>query len=255
MTADATQSFLARRARTIQSLFWILFLIWTFVGFLVMPLEIGEARVSGWIHDAAVQDAIVRFLRMSDAIWIVLAAINTYFCLVANEGIATARKWATMILVSSAVLEWVGAVSGFPFGPYVYTDNLGVRIGGVLPFTIPLAWLVILITGRYVMLRVFPRANHWQLSLGVAMLAVVTDWNLEFVAWKVRAYWIWYPRDLQPPHTPPWQNYASWFAASFILSFALGENRAAVTRAKSAKPILILALINALFLCVRAARL
>ena len=108
---------------------------------------------------------------------------------------------------------------------------------------------------RHVVLSVFPRANRWQLALGVALLAVITDWNLEFVAWKVRAYWSWYPRDPQPPLTPPWQNYASWFAASFILSFALAENRVAVTRAKSAKPIIILALINALFLCVRAARL
>jgi uncharacterized membrane protein len=255
MHTPTAHSRAARVEFALEKWAWRLFLIWTLVGFIVMPLEIGEAQMREWFPSALLQDAAVRFLKMSDAVWLVLAAMNTYFCLVAAEGIATARRWSFLILLSSAALEAVGAMTGFPFGPYAYTDNMGVRIAGVLPFTIPLAWLVIVITARFSVLRVFPNANRWQLAFGIASLALVTDWNLEFVAWKVRAYWIWYPQDLEPPTSPPWQNYATWFAAAFLLSLALGEGRMAGLRRPSWKPVFILGLINALFLCVRLARL
>ena len=29
---------------------------------------------------------------------------------------------------------------------------------------------------------------------GVATVAVLTDLNLEYVAWKIRGYWIWFPQ-------------------------------------------------------------
>ena len=222
-----------------------------------MPLGIGETQVRGWLAGhGALADAAAGFLRAADLVWMLLAAVVVYFHTVAAEGLPTARRWAVMILAGSAFFEWVGARTGFPFGPYAYTERFGWRLGGVLPVAIPLAWLVVLLCGRYLAAFLRPDATRLELALGVAFVATLTDLNLEFVAWKVRGYWVWYPQTsaTEAPGWPPLQNYLAWFALSFLLSALLPSNHALRWRRPSpARPILVLALMNALFLLVHAA--
>ena len=184
-----------------------------------------------------------------------LAAVVVYFHTVAAEGLPTARRWAVIILAGSAAFEWIGARTGFPFGPYVYTERFGWRLGGVLPVAIPLAWLVVLLGGRFLVRALRPEAGRIELALGVALVATLTDLNLEFVAWKVRGYWVWYPHaGANAPGWPPLQNYVAWFALSFGLTALLPPNHALRPhRPPATRPILVLALMNALFLLVHAA--
>lgn len=238
---------------------WALFLVWTAVGVVVMPLGIGETEVRRWLAGyAGAADVAVGWLHAADAVWMLLAAVVVYFHTVAAEGLTTARRWAGIILGASAVAEWVGARTGFPFGPYEYTDRFGWRLGGVLPLAIPLAWLVIILSGRCLARRLFPDATRPQIALGVAVAAVLTDANLEFVAWKARGYWTWYPQAAPgtAPGWPPWQNYLSWFVLSGALAWVLPPNYELRThRPAPTRPILVLALMNALFLLVHAVRL
>ena len=240
----------------IPGLAWVLFLIWSAVGVVVMPLEVGETTLRRWIPNASLQDAAVQLLHVSDAIWIFLGAVNVYFHTVRAEGLPVARRWAAIILVGSGCLEWIGATTGYPFGPYRYTDNFGWRLGGVVPVTIPLAWLIVLLCGRYVVLGWFPSAARWQIALGVACVALFTDVNLEFVAWKVRAYWVWYPHlRTTPPDWPPVQNFVSWFGFSFALAWLLPPNYQLRTNAPGVRrPLLVLAVMNGLFLLVHLVR-
>jgi uncharacterized membrane protein len=249
MPARATAASGPRR-RSPADWLWLAFLTWTAIGFIVLPLNIGEAQARAWIANPALLRPISGFLRQSDAIWILLAASCTYFHAAAAEGLPTARRWAAIILVTSAGFEWIGVRTGFPFGTYRYTDQFGWRLGGVLPAAIPLAWLVILICGRYLVLALRPHASRAELALGVAFVALLTDLNLELVAWKVRGYWIWYPgRGAEAPFWPPWQNYLSWCVLSFCLSLLLPPNYELRQRPSPARPILILVLMNLLFAC------
>lgn len=241
----------------LPDLAWVFFLLWTAMGAVVMPLGIGRSQIESWISQPDVRAAALAILRGSDAFWIVLAAINVYLATAAHEGIGVTRRWAAIILGGSALCEWVGALTGFPFGPYRYTDNFGWRLGGVLPFTIPLAWLIILLSGRRLVLAIRPEVTRVGLASGTALVALVSDFILEPVAWKIRAYWIWYPgREAAPSGWPPPQNYASWFAVAFLLTYALPPNYA-LRRAPSRianRPIAVLALMNGLFLLVYGAR-
>jgi putative membrane protein len=233
---------------------WLAFLVWTAIGFIVLPLNIGERQARVWIANPALLHLAIAFLRQSDAIWILLAASNVYLHIAASEGLATARRWAAIILVASAGFEWIGVRSGFPFGTYRYTDQFGWRLGGVVPAAIPLAWLVILLCGRYLVLAIWPQASRLKVALGVAAVAVLTDLNLEFVAWKVRGYWIWYPggSGAEVPRWPPLQNYLSWFLLSFALGLLLRPSyELRLNRPSPARPILILALMNLLFACAQ----
>jgi uncharacterized membrane protein len=241
--------------RTPADWLWLAFLIWTAIGFAVLPLDIGALQARVWFGDGALYRLTVEFLRQADAIWMLLAAINVYLHTAAAEGLPTARRWAGIILVASASFEWIGVQSGVPFGSYRYTGQFGWRLGGVLPLAIPLAWLVILICGRYLFLALRPHARRFELAAGVAVIALLTDLNLEFVAWKVRGYWIWYPElAAGTPSGPPWQNYASWFGLSFLLALLLPANHELrAGRPSAGRPIVILGLMNLLFACARLA--
>ena len=236
---------------------WVLFLVWTAIGFVVMPLGIGEVEIRRWLGDGMIRHAILAVLRVSDALWIGLAAVVVYFHTVAAEGLSTARRWSIIILLGSATAEWIGASTGFPFGPYQYTQNFGWLIGGVLPAAIPLAWLVILLCGRVLTLRLKPDATRLELALGVGLIAVLTDINLEFVAWKVRGYWVWYPalHGGGVPAWPPLQNFVAWFVLSLALTFVLPPNYSLrLRRLSPARPLAVIALMNALFVVVYVAR-
>lgn len=231
-----------------ERLMWPLFLAFTAVGFVVMPMGWGEAEAREWFGSVpGLADAAARFLGFSDALWMVLAAIVVYLWLVRVEGLATARRWAATIMIGSAALEWVGAKTGMPFGPYAYTDRMGVRIAGVLPFTIPLAWFIVVITARAVILWRFPRARPLPLALGVGALALGTDLSLEWVAWKIRAYWIWYPGVLDAPGWPPVQNFVSWFVAAALFALAATGGRITPNAHQPARPALVLLIMNGMF--------
>lgn len=238
------------------SLFWIVFLVWTAVGAVVMPMEIGEVNVQRMVAVDGLREALVFILRVSDAVWMVMAFATVYLFTLLKAGAGVARRAALVVVAGSALIEAVGERTGFPFGDYAYTDNMGVRIAGVLPFTIPLAWFVILGAGQWFAAWWKPRWPVWKQSALVAALATLTDLNLEFIAWKVRAYWIWYPPgtplSMDPPAWPPLQNYVSWFVVSFILAAAMPRfpKRAAFPL----RPVGVLLLMNALFLLVHLVR-
>jgi len=238
---------------------WVLFLVWSAIGAVVMPFGLGDAHLSGLDLPDVIEPVVAWALRAGDAVWITLGASAVYLGIARREGFPTARVWAVIILAGAGLVEWVGATRGWPFGPYRYSDNFGSRLGGVLPFTIPLAWLVIVLAGRCLVLRVAPNASRVLTALGTGLVAVLTDLNLEFVAWKARAYWIWYP-DWTPalgpmPGWPPLQNFVSWFVLATLLCAALPAPRKVDTREpQPLRPILVLAVMNALFLCVHAVR-
>jgi len=248
---------LSAHFQTIASLLWPWFLIWTGLALVVMPFEIDQNHLRQWISNPGLVAALLWLLRAFDVVWIILAASVTYFETVSNEGLGTARRWAGRIVVGSAVLAWVGVATGFPFGPFVYTDHLGFRIGHVLPFTVPFLWLVLILCSRYTVLALRPNAASWpkwRLAFAIATLVLLSDINLEGMVWHTRFYWIWYPGAIAGPNSPPLQNFVSWWGAAFLFSLSLGLNPVSSKVApRSWKPVIILAVMNALFLIVHLA--
>lgn len=261
---------------------WVLFLVWTAVGAAVMPSGLTAAEIQrfcgtlGWPPGVGAAGAAI--LRAGDAVWIVLAATVVYVEVSVAEGVRAGLRGTALVVLGAATAELIGARTGFPFGPYAYTtDRFGWRIGGMLPFTIPLAWLVIVLGSRALVSAVAAgwrsavaavRLGRTGLALGTAIAGVLTDVNLEFIAWRERGYWTWYPGQPEPlPSWPPWQNFAAWFALTFLFTFALPPPPSSPPRLSSdrpaprkvwgsrvRRPALVLLLMNGLFLLVHAAR-
>ena len=135
----------------------------------------------------------------------------------------------------------------------MYTGHFGPRIAGVVPAAIPLAWLVVILCGRNLVLLLQPTADRLALAARTSVVAELTAQNLEPVAWHVRQYWLWYPLQVPPPSDwPPWQNYAAWFVLSFTLAGVLpADGSLRPRRPTRSRPVVLLGLLNALLALVR----
>jgi bisanhydrobacterioruberin hydratase len=252
-TADSLQG--PVHEGVIATIVWWLFLLWTVVGAAVMVSGINSGNVGGWISSPSVQEALADLLGYADLVWMISAAMVVYLRVAATEGLRRARLSAVIILAGSTLVEWIGAQSGVPFGPYRYTDAFGPRMIGVLPIAIPLAWLVILLGARLLVLEIRPGISKTALSFWVAVIALFTDLNLEFIAWKVRGYWIWFPDQSAAPGWPPIQNFLSWFALAFILhALTPIQSDRPVADRRVSRAALVVPLMNVLFLLVHASR-
>jgi uncharacterized membrane protein len=128
--------------------------------------------------------------------------------------------FAAITLVVSNVFENMSVLTGFPFGHYVYTDNLGpklflvpVLIGPAYLGTAYLAWTIA---------RVISGAMHSRLSghhtLTVPLIAafMMVSWDLSFdpIFSTINHAWIW--RDGGSYFGVPFSNFLGWLLTTFV---------------------------------------
>lgn len=95
----------------------------------------------------------------------------------------------------SLAAELTGTYTGYPFGPYGYTDQLGWKVGGLVPFNIPTSWFFMLysslaIVGRLRAARDDNRGKWmWALLAGL----VLTAWDVSMDPAMVKTtHWLWF---------------------------------------------------------------
>ena len=133
-----------------------------------------------------------------------------------------------MFFSLSAVISWAfeqaGVATGAIYGPYHYTDVLGVKLGYV-PLLIPLAWFM-MIYPSYVMANLIaddqPTGSRCKLGriAGLAFLsaAVMTAWDLvvdPLLSGPAVKAWIW--EQGGPYFDIPVQNYIGWMLTTFTV--------------------------------------
>jgi uncharacterized membrane protein len=246
-------SLLTRSLEPLLSSLWLLFIVWTALVTLLWTSGIGEDEVKASVANAGLRDALLVLLRSADSLWIILASANLYLSLAAREGLGTARIWAAVILSAGAAIAVASVLTEWPLGPVLYTKHLGLKLGPV-PLGLPLWWLVVVIGGRMLAERLWPRASHGQLAAATGALALLTACNLEPLAWKVRFFWFWYLPGTHLAGEPPWRNYLTWWLVATILAFLLRTPRVATSvRPPSWRPAATLLLFNGAFLATHLA--
>lgn len=202
-----------------QGVLTFVFVVWATVGLFVNFFQIELPPLLGW----------------ADAFFLTLAAVLVFLAVAGRDGYAVTVRNFSVVAVSTSVLETVGTLTGVPFGQYYYSDRVGWKIGGILPYTIPLAWWSIVAGGHYILGGVFRRI-HWRsrflLGLAVGLWALGHDLLLEPFAWHVRGYWWW-----DAPGVPL-QNYVTWFVTSFFLTLIFPTNDR-VANARDPRPIIV----------------
>jgi putative membrane protein len=194
----------------VEKIAFAAFLIWTAAGLIFTLGRISPDTVAHW----PIPDALGRFvnlcLRTGDPILILLAFANTHFHAARQWTPAIARRWGLIVLVCAFGIETFGAITGFPFGEYHYTDRFGPMLG-VVPLTIPLAWHVVVTNALFVIRAAAPHASRLAEAALAGLLCTLYDSVLEPFATTVKHYWIWTGGTIPP------LNYLAWFILSALL--------------------------------------
>lgn len=136
----------------------------------------------------------------------------------------TLTFFAVTYLITLGV-ELIGLTTGWPFGRYYYTEVLGAKLFGAVPWVVPLAYFMMVVPSHTIANLIVdgrPVAEGhrlWRLLLRALLTAIVmTAWDLTndpLMAVEVKA-WIWL--DGGPFFGIPLQNFGGWTMTVFIIS-------------------------------------
>jgi putative membrane protein len=168
------------------------------------------------------------FTGQLDALCIVLAAASTLAAMWRRLPLQNVLPAALGIAVigggfSAFGASSLGAKTGLPFGPFIYGSALGPKIFNLLPWAMPLVWVVIILNSRGVarmILRPWRKTKSYGYKvIGLTGLLVVAfDVALEPFAFRIRHYWNWMPTSF--PLT--WQcatpiNFMAWWLIAVLI--------------------------------------
>jgi uncharacterized membrane protein len=216
------------------------FLFWFTCGLIFTVGRIGPATIAAWPLPAWLHVFVALCVRTGDPLLILLAFANTHLLAARQWGAAAARRWAVTVILLSLAVETLGAMTGFPFGAYIYTDRFGPVLG-VVPLAIPLAWQVVLTNALFLVRDVAKHLPRWGEALAAGLVATLYDAVLEPFATSVKGYWHW--RD----GAVPIQNYVAWLVVSTLLIRAFAPTIAGRAD-RDPRPVIILGTTGLLFL-------
>ncbi len=129
---------------------------------------------------------------------------------------------AVVALIGSGATA-IGAVSGMLFGEITYTGKLGPKLFHLVPWPVPLMWIVIVLNCRGVaelILQPWRRTGgygFWVMGVACA-LAVLLDFGLEPFAVLVKAFWVWEDASsILPWSVAPLTNFCGWVETTMAM--------------------------------------
>jgi uncharacterized membrane protein len=135
-----------------------------------------------------------------------------------REGWNRALRLLGLVLAVSLLFESVGVATGLVYGPYHYTDKLGPRFLGLVPYLIPVAWFMMSYPAFVIADRLVPSGwKRWQRLLGVAAIGglAMTAWDLVMDPVMVAGgHWVWDVNGAY--HGIPLQNFWGWWLTVFV---------------------------------------
>ncbi|WP_029433730.1 carotenoid biosynthesis protein [Blastococcus sp. URHD0036] len=137
-----------------------------------------------------------------------------------SRGLRTGAGVLALVAGTAIVFESLGLATGFPYGEYTYSGDLGPTLLGV-PFLVPLAWLMMAWPAWLLgaLLTRGMRTGRRPARVGAAAF-VFAAWDVVLDPQMVQAgYWTWaHPSPGLPGiDTVPLTNLAGWLLAGLVL--------------------------------------
>jgi putative membrane protein len=157
-----------------------------------------------------------------------------------TRGLRTGLAVLGLVAVVAVLFEALGLGTGFPYGEYSYSDELGPTLLGV-PFLVPLAWLMMAWPSWVLAAWLAPRSRPARVLVAGYLFAA---WDVVLDPQMVQAgYWRWaHPHPGLPGiGTVPLTNLAGWLLAGLVLMLLLDRLVAGTTaRGSDLAPLLVL---------------
>jgi putative membrane protein len=118
----------------------------------------------------------------------------------------------------SLLFESVGVATGLVYGPYHYTDKLGAKFLGLVPYLIPIAWFMMTYPSYVIATRLIPKQDgvwRWRFMVAGLGAVIMTAWDLAMDPLMVAGeHWVW---EVQGAYFGvPVQNYWGWWLTVFV---------------------------------------
>lgn len=154
-----------------------------------------------WQHLPGAPQAYAFAMQHAGPLHIVLGAAAMLAYAWRTQGPRDALVFFGLAVGVSAVFELVGTGTGWPFGQYGYTQGLGWKLFGRVPYSIPLSWYYLglssYLLARHVLARWAPRAGAVAtVALGTWLLMawdLVLDPAMAHPELPIR-FWVWHER-------------------------------------------------------------
>ncbi len=189
-----------------------------------------------WLQTPANQQVMSIGYTYGGQTTVVLGAVAGLAFLAHCIGVSRALLVFGVTFVLSLGSELAGTATGLPFGVYSYTDQLGFKIAGLVPFNIPTSWFYMLVASLAICGRFLPgtddnRSKWWWSLVGGLVL---TAWDVSMDPAMVKTtHWIWNIPDLSnqsafvqfigKPHFfgMPITNWLGWLLTGILVARAM----------------------------------
>lgn len=180
----------------IIKILFLIVLIMTPVGLLIMIFDLGFRQYL-WTTN----------------IYLSLQAITTFLFLLRFFNRKKVVIFSLILILSSFLIEYIGVITGFPFGNYNYTEKIAPLIFGKVPVAIAFSWYIIAVNAYIVVRLTFKNVFH-DLTILIVSSAFILfiDFLLEPFASFYNQFWIWEKGSI------PMSNYISWWIMGFLYS-------------------------------------
>jgi uncharacterized membrane protein len=209
-----------------------------------------------WVANAAVAGFKIQLsagFAWVEALLAVTALVTTLLALALRLPLQNVILAGISIASLATGVLAIGAATGTPFGPIVYSDELGGRVFDVVPWPLPLLWVVLIINARGVarlVMRPWRKTNFygfWVIGIACALIALFAL-GFEPFAVQVKSYWIWQTaRGTSGWFRAPWVDFLGWFLAALAitaLSIPWLINKHPVKQPMEYQPLIVWLLIN-----------
>ena len=149
----------------------------------------------GWLLTPENQRFAAMMFRFGGQTTVVLGAVAGIWHAASRLGWRNALGIFVVGFAISLTAELTGTTTGYPFGPYSYTEQLGYLIGGRVPFNIPTSWFFMLYASLAICGRVLTpsdsNGSRWRWAVIAAF--VLTAWDVSMDPAMVgTTHWLWH---------------------------------------------------------------
>ncbi len=227
-TTNATLLRVAMIALAVHA-FFSAFSAFAFSTFLIPPFP-------AWLQEPSNQAVMRAGYMYGGQTTVVLGAVAGLAFLASCIGVRRTSVVFAVAFTLSLTSELTGTSTGLPFGAYGYTDQLGYKIAGLVPFNIPTSWFYMLVAslaicGRFLTPKDDSVSRWWWALVGGLVL---TAWDVSMDPAMVKTtHWLWSVPDLSHASalsrfigTPffygmPLTNWLGWLLTGILVARAM----------------------------------